>query len=87
MRRDAIFRALRVAGAYALMPLAAAAAASVLLLARSSSTSSSALLTGGIRRRLCPVSIEGGKDPHVPLPASSTATAASNWAEPQLLSR
>ena len=75
-------RRLRVAGAHALMPVAAAATVLLLLLAR---PASSAALTGrGIRCRLCPVRIEGGEDPHVPL-ASASAAAASHGAEPQLL--
>jgi hypothetical protein len=63
------------------MPLAAAAT-SVLLLAR---RSTSALACRGIRR-LCPVRVERGEDPHVSLAStSSAATAASYGAEPQLL--
>ena len=77
-------RRLRVAGAHALMPVAAAATV-LLLLARPASSTSSSTLTGrGIRCRLCPVRIEGGEDPHVPL-ASASAAAATHGAEPQLL--
>ncbi|KAL5211801.1 hypothetical protein ABZP36_022648 [Zizania latifolia] len=70
------------------MPLAAASP--VLLLAcpsgAAASATSTTLLACGIRRRLCPVGIEGSKDSHMPL-ASSSAAAASDWPEPQLLSR
>ena len=77
-------RRLRVAGAHALMPLAAAAATVLLLAGPSSSgTSSAALACRGIRRGLCPVRIEGGEDPHVALATASTA--APHGAEPQLL--
>ena len=85
MRSSETLRRLRVAGAHALMPVAAAATVLLLLLARpASSTSSSALAGRGIRCRLCPVRIEGGEDPHVSL-ASASAAAASHGAEPQLL--
>ena len=58
------------------MPLAATT--SLLLLARRSTS----LACRGIRR-LCPVRVERGEDPHVPL--ASSATTASHGAEPQLL--
>lgn len=72
---------LRLAGAHALMPLAATT--SMLLLARRS-TSAAALACRGFRR-LCPVRVERGEDPHMPLASASTATTASHGAEPQLL--
>ena len=88
MHARAIF-ALRFAGAHALVPLAAAAT-SVLLLLLLARRSTSALACRGIRRRLCPVRVERGEDPHVPLASASASAAAaaataSHGAEPQLL--
>lgn len=69
------------------MPVAAPATV-LLLLARPAASTSPALTGRGIRYHLCPVRIEGGEDPHVPLAsaaASAAAAAASHGAEPKLL--
>jgi hypothetical protein len=80
--RDPRSPVLRVAGAHALVSSAAAASVS-LLATRASANTVTLLSCRGIRRRLRPVRIEGGEDPHVPL--ASASTAASHRTEPQLL--
>ena len=66
------------------MPLAAAATTSVLLLARRSSCTTASLARRCFRR-LCPVRVQRGEDPHLPLSPACATAAASHWAEPQLL--
>lgn len=71
------------------MPLATATTTMLLLLllSRPSSTSSSARLSSRwIRpRRLCPIRIQSGEDPHVSLTSTTSTSASAAACKPQLL--